>query len=239
MLSRAKILIVEDQLEVQHVVQTILGTKYELTTASNLKSARQALESTNFDLLILDGGLPDGDGFNFFSELRNSSKYADLCVVFLTSRVEVDDRIAAFEMGADDYIVKPFEHREFQARIAAKVARVTSRRNCTEFHGLFCIDTKHLRIYLREDVRGQIELPLTTLEFRLLSIFLRSDERTLTRSELIKAAWGDSVHILDRTVDRHVSSLRKKIGSAAKIESVQGVGYRYHQVGKAESGIPI
>lgn len=232
-----RILLIEDQKDSQLIVRAVFGASVDLVCAENLAEGTRQLKSHSFDLLLLDGDLPDGDGFEFFSNLRREPAYASLPIIFLTARSQINDRVAAFAMGAEDYIVKPLEPREFRARVDAKLAKLSQR----DGEGVIMlatlrIDRHRFRVFRSDENGVDSELFFTPYEFKLLSAFAENEDVVLTRDQLISVAWGDSVHVLERTVDRHISSLRKKLGPGSeRIQPVHGVGYRLvvsHRAGK-------
>jgi DNA-binding response OmpR family regulator len=226
--NRPSILLIEDAPETQLLVRAVFGTEIELVTSGTLSEGAAQLNERVFDLVLLDGTLPDGDGFEFFAKLRQNPKFSRLAVIFLTARTAINDRVAAFAMGAEDYVVKPIEVREFRARVEAKLRKLSAGESQSVLEiGTLRIDRHRFRAF-RKTASGELsEIILTPYEFKILSALAEKEGNVLSRDSLISTAWGDSVHVLERTVDRHISSLRKKLGSGAeKIEPVHGVGYR-------------
>lgn len=172
--------------------------------------------SAGADVVILDLGLPDGEGLDVLRELR---KHADIPVIIATARGDETDRIIGLELGADDYVVKPFSVRELAARIRA-VARRRRVDPPTEM-GRVLVDRSQRRVILDGE-----EIDLTAKEFDLLAVLAEEPGRAVTRQELFSRVW-DPVWIgTGKTLDVHVASLRKKLGDASMIETVRGVGYR-------------
>jgi DNA-binding response OmpR family regulator len=173
----------------------------------------------NIDVILLDLGLPDGDGLDVLRELR---KVTDIPVIIATARGDETDRIVGLELGADDYVVKPFSVRELAARV-----RAVSRRRRTESTletGRVIVD----RVRHEVHVDGQL-VDLTAKEFDLLAVLAEEPGRAVTRQELFSRVW-DPVWIgTGKTLDVHVASIRKKIGDPELIETVRGVGYRLVQ----------
>ncbi|MFM8516078.1 MAG: response regulator transcription factor [Actinomycetota bacterium] len=172
--------------------------------------------SAGADVVILDLGLPDGEGLDVLRELR---KHADIPVIIATARGDETDRIIGLELGADDYVVKPFSVRELAARIRA-VARRRRVDPSTEM-GRVLVDRSQRRVIV-----DGAEVDLTAKEFDLLAVLAEEPGRAVTRQELFSRVW-DPVWIgTGKTLDVHVASLRKKLGDASMIETVRGVGYR-------------
>lgn len=232
--NREKILLVEDTHAMQIVVQSLIGPLYDLTCVSNLKDADEALKKYNFSLLLLDVILPDGDGFAFCEKLRKDSSMLNLPIIFLTSKNEVEDRVRGFNLGADDYVVKPLEPNEFIARIKGKLARAQSTKIPDVFtKGRFKIDSISQKVFL-----GNTELGLTPIEFKLFSLFLKNEGQIYSRPDLKRFVWGPSTHLSNHTVDTHVSSLRKKLdGYSMCLKSVVKTGYVF-RLSEAEKASP-
>lgn len=231
------ILLIDDSPEVYPLVKNALGVNYKVTLAGTIAQGRevlsQALTQTPFDLILLDVSLPDGDGFGFCGELRGSETFKEIPVIFLTGKAQVSDKVTGFNLGADDYIVKPFDSLELKARIDGKLQR-RSQVGANDFmqKGALKLQLSTARAaYFREG--QEIDLKLTPTEFKLLYCFMRNEGKILTRDQLLNVVRADKVHVLDRTIDKHISSLRKKLAPYVKyIESVHGIGYRFSIVGE-------
>lgn len=212
---RVKALVVEDDPAVSEPL--IQGLQRNGIDVVHVVYAGEVLAaSAGADVVILDLGLPDGEGLDVLRELR---KHADIPVIIATARGDETDRIIGLELGADDYVVKPFSVRELAARIRA-VARRRRVDPPTET-GRLVIDRSQRRVI----VDGG-EVDLTAKEFDLLAVLAEEPGRAVTRQELFSRVW-DPVWIgTGKTLDVHVASLRKKLGDASMIETVRGVGYR-------------
>jgi DNA-binding response OmpR family regulator len=223
-----KILVVEDSAEAYRLVHNALGTMYKLEWAKTRKDAAQMLEKTIYDLILLDGTLPDGDGFQLCSLLQAHESWATIPVILLTSRNSVMDKVMAFSVGADDFIAKPFEPLELRARIEAKLRRRERQIRASDviICGDFEIDKRTQRAVINEDGVTR-ELVLTPIEFKMLLLFAGKPDVVHSRDKILDAVWGSNVHVYARSVDTHVSKLRKKLGSRQDcIMSVHGSGYR-------------
>ena len=225
------VLIVEDDPHTVEVVRLYLRRDgHTVLTASNGKDGLRVAQESAPDLVVLDLMLPEMGGLEVCRELRKES---DVPIVMLTARVEEEDRVAGFELGADDYVTKPFSPRELAARIRAVLRRTAQDREDNSPSGLtyreITLDTQR-----RTASVGQTSLNLTPTEYRLLAMFLREPGRTFTRDEIISRVFGYDFDGFDRTVDSHVSGLRRKLDAAAKdrryIQTVYGVGYRLNDV---------
>ena len=225
------VLIVEDDPHTVEVVRLYLRRDgHTVLTASNGKDGLQMAQESAPDLVVLDLMLPEMGGLEVCRELRKES---DVPIVMLTARAEEEDRVAGFELGADDYVTKPFSPRELAARIRAVLRRTAQDREEDSPSGLtyreITLDTQRRVVSV-----GQTSLNLTPTEYRLLVMFLREPGRTFTRDEIISRVFGYDFDGFDRTVDSHVSGLRRKLDVAAKdrgyIQTVYGVGYRLNDV---------
>ena len=196
---------------------------------------RDRLQSARFDLLVLDVGLPDGSGLDLLRDVRNTAPTAALPVLMLSAHGEEIDRVLGLELGADDYLTKPFSPRELAARVKALLRRAGHGHGHGNGNGhpaapaataaaLFHDDETGQRISLR----GQA-LPLTRREYRLLSHLLRGAGRIHSRDALLAAAWGDDSESTDRTVDTHIKTLRAKLREVDPardyISTHRGMGY--------------
>ena len=213
-----KVLIVEDEDAIAEPLAE--GLSREGFTVERAASGRAALEASGADLVLLDVGLPDVDGFSVCRELRSRS---DVPIIMVTAKGEEVDRVVGLELGADDYIVKPFGFRELLARIRAVTRRTSERRQ-----------TRSVRVGALElDVRGRRaridgrELDLTPKEFDLLALLAREPGAVVSRAEILQEVWQTTWFGSAKTIDVHVAGLRKKLGDPAWIETVRGVGYQF------------
>jgi DNA-binding response OmpR family regulator len=222
------VLLVDDEPAIRESLAFALRRDgFAIDEAATLREAEA--RSASADLLILDLVLPDGSGVDFLRKLRARS---DVPVIVLTSRDEETDRVVGLEMGADDYVLKPFSPREVVARVRAVLRRVRSGGEKVE-SGEPAIDGPG---GLRVDPRtrrasvADKELALSRTEFNLLAAFLKAPGRVFERGQLLDAVWGSDVVVGDRTVDVHVKALRRKLeeagGDPKVLETVRGVGYR-------------
>ncbi len=221
------ILVVDDEPAIRESLAFALKRDgFAIAEAASLREAQQQLEGA--DLVILDLVLPDGNGLDFLRALRAKS---DVPVIVLTSRDEETDRVVGLEMGADDYVLKPFSPREVAARVRAVLRRAGGKsaqpdeEKALRGPGGLVVDPR-----TRKAAVGARDLALSRTEFNLLAAFLRSPGRVFERSQLLDTVWGSDVVVGDRTVDVHVKALRRKIeeagGDPRILETVRGVGYR-------------
>jgi len=222
----AKILIVEDEPGIAFGLETDLRTEgYEVSVICDGAEAVLRARSDPFDLILLDVMLPKKDGFEVCRELRRGGLKTP--IILLTAKTQEAEKVLGLDVGADDYVTKPFSPRELRARIRA-VLRRTVPEPGEEVHRFGSCELDMVRFELR---RGGRRLNTTTTEIKLLAAFVRHRGRVLTRVRLLDEVWGSGVYVTDRVVDNHVVSLRKKIeddpAAPRFLISVRGVGYRF------------
>ena len=223
----ARILIIEDDADLRDMInESLMHAGYHTGAVADIRSARDALESLPYDLLLLDWMLPDASGLQWLRKMRREDKFRDLPVIMLTARGEVSDRVQGLDSGADDYLVKPFSLKELLARIRSQLRRnqPEGADERIELGGLLLETDSH-------KVRAGDQLvSLGPTEFRLLMHFMTYPERVFSRSQLLDAVWGVQVFIEERTVDVHIRRLRKALepfGKEQLIQTVRGSGYRF------------
>jgi DNA-binding response OmpR family regulator len=224
-----RVLLVEDSHVTQSIVRSALKDVCDLTTADCVAAAVEAVDKGEFDLIILDINLPDGDGFQVYERIRSIERFKLTPILFLTARIELEDKVRGFSLGADDYIVKPFDVTELRLRIAAKLKNLEAREASADFfvHGPFEVKVAAQKIMLRADGKEK-QLNLTANQFKVMFYLLRNEDRVISREELLREVWGEGVHVSDRTVDTHVYAIRRQLGNyATTITSVHGQGYRF------------
>lgn len=231
-MKKEKVLLVEDAPDMQVIVRATIGKDCDLSCASSIAEAEKILKSNDFDMILLDVVLPDGSGFEFCQKLRSQALTRSLPIFFLTGQDEVEQRVLGFEIGGDDYIVKPFEPNEFRARVFGKLKRAGAASEQTSFtRGIFTVDWGSQKAQMKTSEGTVVDLHLTPIEFKLLVQFLRHEGRTFSREELLTAVWGGTVHVSGHTVDTHISSLRKKVGEySSYFRAVVKKGYCYSPV---------
>ena len=216
------VLLVDDEPAITESLAFALGRAgFETEAASTLEGATSALSSRAFDLILLDLMLPDGNGLDWLRGFRGKSA---MPVIILSSHDESVDQIVGLELGADDYVGKPFSPREVVARVRAVLRRVGSSP-VAEGEGLLRLEPDR-----RQAWAGDVELGLSRTEFDLLQVFMGAPGRVYERGHLLDRVWGPDVAVTERTVDVHIKALRKKLVAAgfpaSTIETVRGVGYR-------------
>jgi len=222
----ARILVVDDEPDLLELVRlTLHQAGHQVDTAASGRAALDALRRQRPDLLILDLMLPDVSGTELCRRLRADSEYASLPVIMLTAKADEVDRVVGFELGADDYVTKPFSPRELVLRVSALLRRsnATDDPRAVLDHGPLRLDPARHRCW----VNGE-EVSLTAKEFDLLRGLMTRPGRVLTREVLLEQVWGSDITVTVRTIDTHLKRLREKLGAAGElIETVRGVGYRF------------
>jgi two-component system phosphate regulon response regulator PhoB len=222
-----RILLVEDEQAIREMVGFALkkaGLQFE--EVADAEQALLSIASRPPDLVLLDWMLPGMSGVDFARRLRRDELTANLPIILLTARVEESDRVYGLEVGADDYVTKPFSPRELIARISAVLRRssVVSEDQALEFDGLSLDPVGH-----RVRADGAM-LNLAPTEFRLLHFFMSNPDRVYSREQLLDHVWGRGVFVEERTVDVHIRRLRKALaanGHDRFIQTVRGAGYRF------------
>ncbi len=221
-----KILVIDDEPDLRELVRVNLDQAgYGVETASSGREALQALRHSPPDLIVLDLMLPDISGTELCRKIRSDPALSDIPVIMLTAKAAEVDRVVGFELGADDYVTKPFSPREFVLRVAAVLRRRFSDSGAEQplEHGAIRLDTARHRC----TVDGA-ETPLTAKEFDLLRELMSRPGRVVTREALLDRVWGSDVTVTPRTIDTHLKRLREKLGTAGEsVETVRGVGYRF------------
>lgn len=223
----ARILIVEDEDDLRDLlVWNLQAAGHEVAEAATGAAGIAQARSFRPDLVLLDLMLPDIQGTDVCRRIRTDPSLASTRVVMLTARGEESDRVVGFELGADDYVVKPFSVRELVLRVGAVLRRgVEAEEEAPMEAGLLVLDPARHKVTVGGD-----EVPLTALEFKLLSTLLSRRGRVQSRERLLEDVWEMNPDVTTRTVDTHVKRLREKLGPAsAYVETVRGVGYRFSE----------
>lgn len=223
--GQSHILMVDDDVDLNALVTEYLAKfGHRLTTATTAAKGMAALRRERPDLIILDIMLPDTDGLSLCREIRNEF---DVPIIMLTARGEVADRVLGLELGADDYLSKPFEPRELVARIQSVIRRTEGRQN----HDILESDGLVLEKQTRRVSLDGRNVELTTMEFELLSVLMSSHGRVLSRNRLIERLRGIDADVYDRSIDMLVSRLRDKLGEDSHtprfIKTVRLTGYQF------------
>ncbi len=235
-MPKPKILLIEDERPLVEVLAVNLEREgYEVLVAYDGQDGLRQAQLKLPDLIVLDLMLPVKPGLEVARELRNGARTREIPIVMVTAKAEESDQLVGFAMGADDYVTKPYSVKVLIERIKKEIRKRQAKDEPVtgtlfESQGVTIDRHSHRALFLGE------EIPLTPTEFRLLEVLLRQTGRAFTRYELMDAAIGEDTVVLERTIDVHIKSLRKKLGDAADlIETVRGVGYRFHELRLVES----
>ena len=225
---KAKILAADDEPDALELIEVNLKSAgYEVLTAVDGREALQKARAAMPDLILLDIMLPEMDGLEVCKALRRDAATMSLPIIMLTARTAEIDRVLGLELGADDYITKPFSPRELILRVKNVLKRAAAEPAGGEriqFGGLMIDPSRHRITYLGKP------LELTATEFKLETVLAGRRGRVQTREQLLKDVWGYNSLIDTRTIDTHMRRLRDKLGGAAKyLDTVRGVGYRFHE----------
>jgi DNA-binding response OmpR family regulator len=220
-----RILVVEDEPAIAFGLQLDLTSEgYEVEIESDGESALQRAQEGAFDLILLDVMLPGKDGFEICRELRRGGSKTP--VIILTAKTQEAEKVLGLEIGADDYVTKPFSPRELRARIKAAL-----RRTADDDSPIYRFGDAEVDFGRCELRRAGQPVELTALEFKLLTAFVRNSGKVLSRDQLLDLVWGRGTFVTDRVVDNHVVTLRKKIepepSEPRYIVSIRGLGYRF------------
>jgi len=227
-----KILVVDDDKDIVRLVRAYLEQSgFSVDTAYDGGSAMQKIRAETPQLIVLDLMLPDTDGWEITRTVRADPKLAALPIIMLTARADDVDKIVGLEIGADDYITKPFNPREVVARVRTVLRRMQTNGQTTENFKTLRSDALIMDIGRHEVLLDGQPIELTQTEFKLLQLLMENEGYAFTRSELVEKALGYEYDGLDRTLDSHIKNLRKKVETNPKepryIQTIYGVGYRF------------
>jgi two-component system phosphate regulon response regulator PhoB len=221
-----RILVIDDEPDLLELVRVNLDQAgYRVETAASGKAALEQIRSSPPDLVVLDLMLPDVAGTEICRQIRADTELAGIPIIMLTAKAEEVDRVVGFELGADDYVTKPFSPRELTLRVGAILRRKQPQPAASALleHGPLRLDPERHRCLVDGD-----EVELTAKEFDLLQRLMLRPGRVMTRERLLDQVWGSDIAVTTRTIDTHLKRLREKLGPAgALIETVRGVGYRF------------
>ncbi|MCC4800429.1 phosphate regulon transcriptional regulator PhoB [Enterovibrio norvegicus] len=222
-----RILVVEDEAPIREMLCFVLEQKgYQAVEAEDYDSALEKICEPYPELILMDWMLPGGSGINLIKHLKRDELTRQIPVVMLTARGEEEDKVRGLEVGADDYITKPFSPKELMARLKAVMRRVspTSLDDVIDVQGLKLDPVSH-RVTANEK-----PLDMGPTEFKMLHFFMTHQERVYSREQLLNNVWGTNVYVEDRTVDVHIRRLRKALeeeGHDKLVQTVRGAGYRF------------
>ena len=223
-----KILVIEDEPDIRRNLEYNLGREgFKASSVGSLDEANEKLKSKKFDLILLDLMLPDGSGLDLCKKIKSNSETEATPIIILTAKDDEVDKVVGFELGADDYVTKPFSVRELILRVKAILKRSdTKTKEVVEVERQFGdlkIDVDSHEVHVDSQL-----IELTALEFRLLKELVDKRGRVQSRDQLLSEVWGYNAKVTTRTVDTHIKRLREKLGSMGKyVQTIRGVGYKF------------
>lgn len=222
-----KILIIEDEPDIRKTLEYNISREgYKVVCASSLSKGKEQINSSDFSLILLDLMLPDGSGLDLCREIKSDKDKSSTPIIILTAKDDEVDKVVGFELGADDYVTKPFSVRELILRIKAVLKRGAEKKETLEVQrqfGELTMDIDSHEVFVNNE-----QIILTALEFRLLRQLVDRRGRVQSRDQLLSDVWGYSAEVTTRTVDTHIKRLREKLGTMGKyIQTIRGVGYKF------------
>ena len=222
-----KILVIEDEPDIRRNLEYNLSREgFSISTAASISEANTLLASTDYNLILLDLMLPDGSGLDLCKSIKSNSDTESIPIIILTAKDDEVDKVVGFELGADDYVTKPFSVRELILRVKAVLKRGSKKKEIVEVVRQFAdlkIDVDSHEVHVDDT-----KINLTALEFRLLRQLVDTRGRVQSRDQLLSDVWGYSAEVTTRTVDTHVKRLREKLGPMGKyVHTIRGVGYKF------------
>ena len=222
-----KILIIEDEPDIRKTLEYNISREgYKVVCASSLSEGKEQINSSDFSLIILDLMLPDGSGLDLCREIKSDKDKSSTPIIILTAKDDEVDKVVGFELGADDYVTKPFSVRELILRIKAVLKRGAEKKETLEVQrqfGELIMDIDSHEVFVNNE-----QIILTALEFRLLRQLVDRRGRVQSRDQLLSDVWGYSSEVTTRTVDTHIKRLREKLGTMGKyVQTIRGVGYKF------------
>ena len=225
-MKKAKVLVVDDEKDIIELVSYNLENEgFKVISATAGEKALELVSSEKPEIIILDLMLPGIDGLDVCRELKRNDQTSSIPIIMLTAKGEESDIVIGLELGADDYITKPFSPRVLVARVKAVLRRIESKK---EEEDLIRINQLSIDLVRYQVTYRGKTLTLTSTEFNLLILLAQNRGKVFTRDQILDKAWKEESFVVDRTVDVHVRRLRQKLGQASRfIETVRGVGYRF------------
>tara|TARA_B100000614_G_C14511023_1_gene478579 strand:+ start:207 stop:893 length:687 start_codon:yes stop_codon:yes gene_type:complete len=222
-----KILVIEDEPDIRRNLEYNLSREgFSVSAAASISEANTLLASTDYNLILLDLMLPDGSGLDLCKSIKSNSDTESIPIIILTAKDDEVDKVVGFELGADDYVTKPFSVRELILRVKAVLKRGSKKKEIVEVvrqFGDLKIDVDSHEVHVDD-----AKINLTALEFRLLRQLVDTRGRVQSRDQLLSEVWGYSAEVTTRTVDTHVKRLREKLGPMGKyVQTIRGVGYKF------------
>ena len=221
------ILVIEDEPDIRKNLEYNLAREgFKVSAVGSLSDANETLKNNVFSLILLDLMLPDGSGLDLCKKIKGNPETESIPIIILTAKDDEVDRVVGFELGADDYVTKPFSVRELILRVKAMLKRGIKKSDVVEVERQFGdlkIDVDSHEVHVDSSL-----IELTALEFRLLRELVDKRGRVQSRDQLLSEVWGYNSEVTTRTVDTHIKRLREKLGSMGKyVQTIRGVGYKF------------
>ena len=221
------ILVIEDEPDIRKNLEYNLAREgFKVSAVGSLSDANETLKNNVFSLILLDLMLPDGSGLDLCKKIKGNPETESTPIIILTAKDDEVDRVVGFELGADDYVTKPFSVRELILRVKAILKRGNKKSDVVEVERQFGdlkIDVESHEVHVDSSL-----IELTALEFRLLRELVDKRGRVQSRDQLLSEVWGYNSEVTTRTVDTHIKRLREKLGSMGKyVQTIRGVGYKF------------
>ncbi len=226
-MTKFNILIVEDEDAIRTMLKLVLQqSDFDVKAANDVKDAQIVIEEEEPDLILLDWMLPGISGVEWARRLKKDESLKDIPIILLTAKGEEEDKVRGLEIGADDYMTKPFSPKELVARIRAVLRRSGKMQDMSRITiGDLVLDVEKHRLTI-----GDRQLDVSPTEFRLMKFFMTHPDKVYNRTQLLDQVWGRSVYIEERTVDVHIRRLRKILSEYGRndlVQTVRGFGYRF------------
>ena len=221
------ILVIEDEPDIRKNLEyNLVREGFKVSSVGSLSDANETLKNNVFSLILLDLMLPDGSGLDLCKKIKGNPETESIPIIILTAKDDEVDRVVGFELGADDYVTKPFSVRELILRVKAILKRGIKKSDVVEVERQFGdlkIDVDSHEVHVDSSL-----IELTALEFRLLRELVDKRGRVQSRDQLLSEVWGYNSEVTTRTVDTHIKRLREKLGSMGKyVQTIRGVGYKF------------
>ncbi|MFL2700270.1 MAG: response regulator transcription factor [Gammaproteobacteria bacterium] len=229
-----KVLVIEDEPDIRKTLEYNLSREgYKVESCGSIEEANTFLENPSYSIILLDLMLPDGSGLDLCRQIKSNSTIQEIPILILTAKDDEVDKVVGFELGADDYVTKPFSVRELILRVKAILKRNTKTSDLSnQTHeinrnfGSLKMNVESYEVFINDE-----EIILTALEFKLLRQLVERRGRVQTRDQLLEDVWGYSSNITTRTVDTHIKRLREKLGSMGKyVQTIRGLGYKFSRI---------
>ena len=229
-----KVLVIEDEPDIRKTLEYNLSREgYTVEGCGSIEEANTFLENPSYSIILLDLMLPDGSGLDLCKQIKSNPETNETPILILTAKDDEVDKVVGFELGADDYVTKPFSVRELILRVKAILKRNTKTSNpSNQTHeinrnfGSLKMNVESHEVFINDE-----EIILTALEFKLLRQLVERRGRVQTRDQLLTDVWGYSSDVTTRTVDTHIKRLREKLGSMGKyVQTIRGVGYKFSRI---------